>query len=259
MSFASPLRIGLVQMRCEKGATAANIVATARLAAEAVERGADVVAFPEMNLTGYVTPAPAAAAIRRDGPELAQLATLTRTLDAAVVVGFIEENPAGKPFITQAVLRRGEPVGFYRKRNVAPDEVEFFAPGSKPFVFKHGGVRIGLAVCADIDRREVFADCAGAGADLVIECAAPGLYGEQATRDWRSGWEWWRGECHEKLGRYAKELGIYIGVSTQAGRTVDEDFPGGGYLFAPDGACIAETGDWREGVLMVTLPGAPRA
>ena len=42
-----------------------------------------------------------------------------------------------------------------------------------------------------------------------------------------------------KLGRYARDDGVHIAVATQAGRTVDEDFPGGGYLFAPDGACIA--------------------
>lgn len=241
-------------MRCEKGATAANIDETARLAAEAVAHGADVVAFPEMSLTGYVTPEPASAAIRRDGVELAQLARLTGSLTAVVVAGFIEHNPAGKPFITQVALRAGEPLGYYRKRNIAPDEADYFAPGYEPFVFEHAGHRIGLAVCADIDERQVFADCAAAQADIVLECAAPGLYGDQATRDWRSGWEWWRGECHEKLGRYARELGIHIGVSTQAGRTVDEDFPGGGYVFGPDGACIAETDDWREGMLMVTLP-----
>jgi hypothetical protein len=64
---------------------------------------------------------------------------------------------------------------------------------------------------------------------VVFEVAAPGLYGEQATRDWRSGYEWWRGECHEYLSAYARDYGLWIAVATQAGRTVDEDFPGGEY------------------------------
>jgi len=82
----------------------------------------------------------------------------------------------------------------------------------------------------------------------------PGLEGDQATRNWRSGHDWWRGECQSKLGAYAREHGVHIGVATQAGRTVDEDFPGGGYVFDPHGLPIAEMADWHEGLLVAALP-----
>ncbi len=39
----------------------------------------------------------------------------------------------------------------------------------------------------------------------------------------------------------------YAGVATQAGRTIDEDFPGGGFLFAPDGTRVFATPDWSPG------------
>jgi predicted amidohydrolase len=42
-------------------------------------------------------------------------------------------------------------------------------------------------------------------------------------------------------------------VATQAGRTVDEDFPGGGYLFDDHGQVVAQTADWSEGLLMVDI------
>jgi predicted amidohydrolase len=47
---------------------------------------------------------------------------------------------------------------------------------------------------------------------------------------------------------------VHIAVATQAGRTVDEDFPGGGYVFDPGGTTVAETGDWQEGLLVADLP-----
>ena len=84
---------------------------------------------------------------------------------------------------------------------------------------------------------------------VVFEPAASGLYGEQATRDWQSGLDWWRCECITKLGRYACENGIIIAVATQAGRTMDEDFPGGDYLFGPDGRLLAASENWSEGAL----------
>lgn len=52
-------------------------------------------------------------------------------------------------------------------------------------------------------------------------------------------------------GDDARSNGVYIAAATQAGRTRDEDFPGGGYLFAPDGRCLTQTPDWREGALWV--------
>ena len=47
--------------------------------------------------------------------------------------------------------------------------------------------------------------------------------------------------------------GIWIAVATQAGRTVDEDFPGGGYVFAPDGRQVYTTPDWFPGVAYLSL------
>ena len=65
---------------------------------------------------------------------------------------------------------------------------------------------------------------------------------------------WWRDECRSKLGGYARDNRVYIAVATQAGRTVDEDFPGGGYVFGPDGSCLSATPDWLEGVLYAIIP-----
>ncbi len=34
--------------------------------------------------------------------------------------------------------------------------------------------------------------------------------------------------------------------------TGNEDSPGGGFLYRPDGECVYETADWSEGVAFVT-------
>ena len=153
-------------------------------------------------------------------------------------------------------------LAIYRKMTIPDEEAHLYMPGGvAPAVWRHptraaaGAPHVicGTAICADISNHAVFAENATQGARLIFEAAAPGLYGEQATRDWRSGYEWWRGECHTKLAGYARKLGVTIAVATQASRTSDEDFPGGGYIFGPDGACVAESGDWSEGVLYATV------
>ncbi len=249
------MQVALVQMRCEKAAIDANLAATADYIRAGTRRGVDVICFPEMSITGYIDPTrQQAAVLQLNGPEVARFVALTAGTALTAIAGLVEANPAGKPFITQIVASAGELRGVYRKKTIVDEEVAWFAPGSAVPVFPHPKGVFGVAICADIGNPRVFAAGARGGARLVFEAAAPGLYGPQATRDWQTGYDWWRSECQTKLGQYARDHGLFIGVATQAGRTIDEDFPGGGYVFAPDGSLIASTADWSEQVLYAALP-----
>ncbi|MDP3178745.1 MAG: nitrilase-related carbon-nitrogen hydrolase, partial [Spirochaetaceae bacterium] len=209
-------------------------------------RGAAIVGFPEASLTGYVDPRKYPdASIDIEGPEVSELRRLTANCPPIALVGLVERNPEGKPFITQIALRRGELLGIYRKRTIAGEEAELFSAGVESPVFMSGSLAFGIAICADIEDESLFSGLRARGARLVFELAAPGLYGDQATRNWSSGYEWWQGDCAKKLGRYARGSGLWIAVVTQAGRTVDEDFPGGGFLFSPDGERRYATPDWN--------------
>lgn len=248
------VKIGLVQMRCDKGAITENLAEMADHLAEAVRRGVEIIAFPEMSITGYADPTRwPEAVLRLDGPEVGRLLAMTRGMPLSVLAGLIEENPGAKPFITHIVVRNGELVGFYRKRTIEDEEVAWFSPGESVPIFRHRTIPFGIAICADISNESVFAACARQGAKIVFEVAAPGLYGQQSTRNWHSGFAWWEGECQHYLSRYARDYNLWIAVATQAGRTEDEDFPGGGYLFAPDGRRLYATPDWSPGVLYLAI------
>jgi predicted amidohydrolase len=249
------LDIALVQMRCEKGAIDHNVAAMRRYVHHAAARGVDIVCFPEMSITGYIDPNRQPEAVLELGSAAVEhFVALTAGSPVTAIAGIVEAHPAGKPVITQLVAQAGELLGFYRKKTIVDEEAEWFAPGHEVPLFAHPKARFSLAICADIDSAEIFAEGARRGAQIVFEAAAPGLYGAQATRDWRSGYAWWQSECFQKIGRYARANHVPIAVATQAGRTVDEDFPGGGYLFGPDGACLAATADWSEGVLYASVP-----
>lgn len=251
-------RIALAQMRCEKAAVAQNLQQIADLLAQAKTRGVDILALPEMCLTGYADPTRyPEAVLRLDGPEIAQLLAVSRPYATTVLVGLIEHNSAAKPFITHVAIRRGELLGVYRKVTIKDGEEAWFSPGENIPIFQvptaAGSLTFGIAICADIDNEFVFATCRLKGAQIVFELAAPGLYGDQATRDWDTGYRWWEEKCRDQLGAYARTHGLWIAVATQAGRTIDEDFPGGGYLFAPDGTRVYATGDWSPGIVYLTF------
>jgi predicted amidohydrolase len=254
MVSSSKLKIGLVQMRSEKGAVAENLRRTAEYLEEAAEKGVDVVAFPEGSISGFIDPTRfPEAVLRLDGPEVARFLRLTEGFPGVVLAGIIEENGRHKPYITQLIARDGQLLGHYRKRTIEDEETLWFSAGDSPFVFEQRGVTAGVAICADNGNERVFAECAGLGAKIVFEMAAPGLYGEQATRDWQAGFDWWQQECVDYFGRYAPAHDIWIAVATAAGRTSDEDFPGGGFVFGPDGRRLFGTADWSEGVVFLEL------
>ena len=80
------VRAGLVQMRCEKGAIAANLEAISHTLAAAAALDVDILGFPEMSITGYVDPTQYPGSILRlDGPETAQLLEITRGLPTTLL------------------------------------------------------------------------------------------------------------------------------------------------------------------------------
>jgi predicted amidohydrolase len=248
------LRIALIQQVCEKAAIRQNLESLSIFLAEAAHRMIDIIAFPEMNITGYTDPTRyPAAVIRLDGPEMGSFLHRTAAFPGMVLAGLIEQNPRGKPFITQVAACRGKLCGVYRKVTIIDEETVWFSPGVEIPIFHHQDLTFGMSICADIHNPEVFAAHHRQGAQMVFELAAPGLYGEQATRNWQSGYAWWEGECQTLLGGYAREHGYWIAAATQAGRTVDEDFPGGGYLFAPGGKRVFATKDGAPGAVYLEI------
>ncbi len=269
------MKLALIQMTSEKGAIEDNVRRMIAFLDQAAEHGADIICFPEMNITGYVAPRKfPEAIIAWDHPRLDPLYAWSKNSPASIIAGIVEHNPDGMPFISQAVIRAGEVSAAYRKINIVGDEALMFSPGSEtlaPYpsehdktptrkhtdaalVHDHDGVRFGVLVCADQGREDLFSRCAQSGARIVLLPSAPGLFGAQARRDWKSGYDWWRDECMRGIGAYAKRLGIWTASTSQAGRAIDEDFPGGGYIYDCRGRLAAETEDWSEGMIIHDLP-----
>lgn len=241
-------------MRCEKGAAIQNLTTISHYLSEAAAREIDIIGFPEMSITGYADPTLyPGSKLSLQGPEIERLLGMSQSFSGTILAGLIEDNPNGKPFITHIVVRQGRLLGAYHKITIENEEIAWFSAGSDVPVFQHDDLVFGIAICADISNETVFAHCHRQGAKIVFELAAPGLYGEQATRNWRSGYEWWQGECQKYLSGYASKYGLWIGVATQAGRTVDEDFPGGGYLFTARGERVYATSDWSPGAVYLGI------
>lgn len=243
------MRLMLTAMTCPKGEFAVNLGRHRALLRDGGQAGCDLVLLPEMSLTGYRP----GAAISLEHPAVADLVSATSGAPA-LCFGLAEAAPPGRPYITQVVAAAGQLLAVHRKAHLGEGEDADFQPGTSAGVFEVAGVTCAVAVCAEIGTETPHR----LGAELMLGPAAPGLYGERrvADADWQRGFTWWRDSVVDDARRLLGP-GQRLAVSTQAGATNDEDFPGWAGLLSEGGEVVAELPDWREASLLASVACRP--
>lgn len=254
------LRLALVQMNPTLGdldGNAAAIVASARVAAE---RGAHLVAFPEMALSGYPIED---LALRRAFVDASRhcLHGVARQLLGAglgeilVIVGYLDAvgnavgslgTPRGAPQNAAAVLHHGEVVGRYAKHHLPNygvfDEFRHFVPGTSLTIARFGNIDLAVAICEDIwqDGGPVAATRdAGAGLLIVIN----GSPYERNKDDARL----------ELVRRRAAGAGCVLAYVNMVGGQDELVFDGDSLVVDSDGAVLARAPQFEEALLLVDL------
>lgn len=180
------MRIALAQSNPRVGdiaGNAAKILAAAR-AAEAA--GADLLAAPELVLTGYP---PEDLLLRRDFLDCVDqaLADLAQQTPLPLVLGHPRRDD-GFLFNAASLLRNGQVEASYAKHCLPNyrvfDEKRYFHPGSSDVVIDVSGLRLALRICEDLWCAELplLASAASADAVLVLN-ASPFHRGKQAERE----------------------------------------------------------------------------
>jgi predicted amidohydrolase len=263
------VRALLAAITCEKADVPGNLARHVAVLADAAAAGCSLAVFPEFSLTGSVDAARHPdRALGLDSPAVAALVAAGESAGVGVLFGLAERSASdGLLYITQAYADGGRLVGVQRKRHLGSDE-EGWAVGSSATAFVGpGGVPFGVVICAEAGVGWTWDGSVAAGgaraaradradrASVVFMCSAPGLYGRRSDEaGWRAGFSWWQDCGLGEARRNAARLGVWVAMATQAGSTVDEDFPGIAALVGPDGRVVDRLPDWRPGILVVDIP-----
>jgi NAD+ synthase len=172
------LAIAVAQLNPIVGDIAGNADKARRARAEAAGDGADIIAFPELYLSGYppedLVLKPAFQAACRAKVE--ELARETADGGPAMLIGtpWLEE---AKLYNAYCLLERGAIAAVRLKVNLPNygvfDERRVFAPGPPPGPINFRGVRIGVPICEDIwtewgDYEDVVECLSETGAEIMI-------------------------------------------------------------------------------------------
>ncbi len=135
---------------------------------------ADLVCLPETFATaGLTSQRSAEFAEAADGPSFAALAERARANRVNVVAGTLQRENGRTSNVAVLFGRDGERIGTYSKRHPTEGEIEGgVVPGTSAGVFETDIGRVGLAICFDLNWRELWTEMKAQGAQLVCWISA---------------------------------------------------------------------------------------
>lgn len=246
MTTTKTIRIALAQINTIVGDLDGNASKIIEYINRGREAQADIIAFPELAITGYP---PEDLLLKPTFVEknLSALDRITAESEGIVVIcGFVErEND--KIYNSAAVISSKKIAGIHRKVFLPNygvfDECRYFTRGTETSVFKLGDVLFGVNVCEDIwyPNGPHHAQ-AQAGAEIIININASPFHSEK-----------WR-EREKMLAERAKNNSSYCVYINAVGGQDELVFDGHSMVLDPNGKIISRGRSFEEELLLLDIP-----
>jgi predicted amidohydrolase len=234
------VRIALAQLDSRLGDLDANTRRAQETVAEARARGADLVVFPELQLSGY-----AFGAVEYDTSCTAAAAAVAIADGVAALVGF-DERDGERRYNSAAYVEAGALLHVHRKLNLvdyAPfEENARFAPGESMRAFDTALGRAAVLICNDAWQPFLPSLAAQDGAELLLVPAASSTAVPEAEPYWR-----------EATRFYARMLECYVVFVNRVGVEAGFTFWGGSHVVDPLGEIVAEAPRLEESLLLADV------
>ena len=244
--------IALAQINPALGDLERNLALHEKTAEEAIGRGARLLVFPELSLTGYfLKDIVSSVALSLTNPFLGRLRDLSRRID--LVVGFIEESPEHRFYNAAVYLSMGEIQHVHRKVYLPTygifDEQRYLAAGGRVRTFQSGIGRSAILICEDMWHPSTAYVASLDGMDILIcPSASPGRGGLEEGKTFANARAW------ETINRaYAQLFTCYVVYSNRVGYEDGACFWGGSEVIAPSGEPLVKGEYLSEAVLMAEI------
>ena len=231
------LRIALAQINPTVGDLSGNRDKILRFIKVAEEKGADILVFPEMCLTGYPPEDLLLKPHFLNDCQTVMKNIAKRSGHVLTFVGF-PLIKRGRLYNACAGIYCGKFIGVYSKRKLSNygvfDERRYFDTGDSPLLIRYGEIKLGVTICEDIDPLS-------SGIDLLVSLSAsPYHFGKVKER--------------KKMVRdFVSKNKVTIAYCNQIGGQDELVFDGGSFICERNGKFILEGPLFKEELLMTDL------
>jgi NAD+ synthase/NAD+ synthase (glutamine-hydrolysing) len=255
------MRIALGQINSTVGDLAGNVALCVRFAREAAARGAELIVFPELSITGYPPRdlVEKRSFVQHSEAALRQLAQRTGDLPLSVIAGYVGQSsvPTGKQATNSAAVLRGGEIVLRQNKILLPtydifDEARNFVPGDTQTLWHTGQQDVALTICEDawndkqfwqhrLYTRDPVDELMQRGATVAISInASPFWLGKRALR-------------LEMFGAMARRHKVPFVVVNQVGGNDQVVFDGSSFVMDAEGRVIAAAASFREDLVIADL------
>jgi NAD+ synthase len=235
------LIIALAQMNQRVGDLEGN--AAAMLDVRRKAAGADLVLYPELQLTGYppedlvLKP----EFVRRTMEAAERLVDATAEAGPAILFGTVIAED-GATYNAMVLANDGQVLGRTLKHELPNygtfDEKRIFEPGPLAGPLEYKGVKLGIPICEDIWWEPVCAHLAANGAEILL---VPNGSPYELDKD----------EIRQKMVRSRVLLtGLPMVYLNRVGGQDELVFDGSSFVVHPDGEVVTQMPDWEEALLL---------
>ena len=252
------MKVAVAQVNAHLGNLEKNLEKTVEFAEKAVEEGAVLCLFPELNLTGYnLQDLTFEVSVRLDDERLIPLYELSRRID--LIVGFVEESEEHLFYNSALYLSGGKAVHVHRKVYLPTygmfDEGRFTAAGRSVKAFDSVLGRSAMLICEDLWHFSTvyLAFVQGAKAIYALS-SSPG-------RGYREEGMFGNAEVWMNMGEfYSRMTGSYFFYANRVGVEDGFLFSGKSFVCDPFGNVVAVASAFDEELLVVdVVPSQIRA
>ncbi|MDI6733076.1 MAG: NAD+ synthase, partial [Planctomycetota bacterium] len=248
------LKLALAQINPTVGDISDNTSKIISYIKRAEREEADLIAFPELAITGY----PPEDLINLPDFVQQNLSALDKILpvtkNITAVVGFIATDQRGRKYNSAAILSHQRTLGIYHKMHLPNygvfDEKRYFTPGHTPSTFRVNKTIIGVNICEDIwvengPTKQQVSGVGGGGqgrAKLIINISSSPSHSGKIQ------------ERYNIISEQASNNKVYIVYVNLVGGQDELVFDGRSMVFNPRGELIARAKSFAEDLLIVEIP-----
>ena len=235
------MRIAAAQTKPIPYDTQANILHHVQYIDLAAEHGVQLIAFPEMSLTGYELERANELSFTIDDPRLEVLSERAAQHDMIIIAGAPVRLESGL-HISSFIFLPNKQIALYTKQFLHSGEEVFFSPNSNhnPQIILNNE-RIACAICADITNPLHPVNACSSGATLYV----PSIFYTPGGI----------AEAFQQLGEYSKRHAMHILMANFTGESYRYPAAGRSAFWNASGRLVGQLDENTEGLLLAENAG----